>query len=107
MKANASGTVRIIVVLLVLIPALYVGSYLAMAEEAYNMGVRHNSSKVGGEAAIQLFRPLEWIDRQVRSRLWKQKGKLGPAQFQSPFISIESKERMESIRVREDMASAA
>lgn len=57
--------------LLILPPALYVGSYCLLATTGYtNYGVRVGSYRYGGSAAEWFFRPLELTDRKLRPEQW-------------------------------------
>lgn len=59
-------------VLLLLPPALYVGSYCLLAGRGYtNYGGQVASYRWGGEAAVVFYKPLELADRQLRPREWE------------------------------------
>lgn len=58
--------------LLLLPPAMYVGSYWLLAGRAYtNYGGQVASYRWGGEAAVIFFKPLELADRELRPRQWE------------------------------------
>ena len=58
--------------LLLLPPALYVGSYCLLAGQGYtNYGAPVASYRWGGEAAEVFFKPLELADRRLQPRKWE------------------------------------
>jgi hypothetical protein len=79
-KAMKKHAAPIIVAILLLLPVLYAGSYLALVVPRPSVG---NSVQLGngplwkyrfgGTYAARLFWPLERIDRTVRPEAWKPK----------------------------------
>ena len=77
-----------IAIVLLVLPLLYVGSYLiavrsAKEAAAVNLLVLKGESpeyyRFGGEWSPRIYRPLEWIDRRLRPGLWAQ---LDPVRIQ-------------------------
>jgi len=63
----------LIAVLLLILPLLYVGSYLALVRPGITLtySVREPPHyRWGGRAAEFVFWPLEKLDRKVRPRIW-------------------------------------
>jgi hypothetical protein len=58
-------------VLLLLPPALYVGSYCLLAESVYTKFGRGASYRYGGNVAEAFYKPLELADRRFRPREWE------------------------------------
>ncbi len=58
-------------VLLLLPPALYVGSYCLLAESVYTKFGRGASYRYGGNVAEAFYKPLELADRRLRPREWE------------------------------------
>lgn len=63
---------------LLLLPVLYVGSYLALVtpgDEGLNVYINHGSwdypYRFGGRVSAIVFWPLEQIDRKVRREAWE------------------------------------
>jgi hypothetical protein len=77
----------IIAAVLLLLPVLYVGSYLALMEVVTPDG-RHVYRAAWDESSngwvSTFYRPLEQIDRRLRPAAWK--GALIPVPKVSPFI---------------------
>jgi hypothetical protein len=67
----------IVAIVLLLLPLLYVGSYLAMVVPSGDGGIRipglagDEYYRFGGERAAWYFWPLEQIDRKVRPGAWE------------------------------------
>ena len=63
----------IVAIVLLLLPALYVGSYLAMMDHQplapFNR-IRAANFRFGGNAAHYFYLPLIWIDSKVRPAYW-------------------------------------
>ncbi len=58
--------------LLLLPPALYVGSYYLLLDLGYaQWGSRVPCYRWGGDAAVFFFTPLEWADRRLRPDAWE------------------------------------
>jgi hypothetical protein len=62
-KNRRSAGPLIIAIVLLLLPMLYVGSYLALKQVEYYCW--------GGDWASRLYWPLEQIDRKMRPEAWK------------------------------------
>jgi hypothetical protein len=60
----------IIAVTLLVVPVLYVGSYLALVVPGFRVPGLNNNYRVGGEYAERFFSPLEQIDRKLRPAAW-------------------------------------
>jgi hypothetical protein len=69
----------IIAIVLLLLPVLYVGSYLALVVPGGDIGtenatgyyyIRGGQYRVDGERIERLFWPLEQIDRKLRPGAW-------------------------------------
>jgi hypothetical protein len=81
MDKPQSRTPLIVAIVLLLLPVLYVGSYLALVspsearadEVTYSNTGEHYSHgyRNGGNWAWRLFWPLEQIDRKVRPGAWE------------------------------------
>jgi hypothetical protein len=94
----------VLAIVLLLLPMLYVGSYLALvvpsgivihpgydpSKEPFYLGYRPMISplvhhyRTANETAERIFWPLEQIDRRVRRAAWE--GKLIPKGKPSPFV---------------------
>ena len=61
----------IIAATLLLLPALYVGSYLALVEPAPLLFQDQSMYRTGGLYADWFYWPLEQIDRQIRPDVWE------------------------------------
>ena len=60
-------------IVLLLLPVLYVGSYLALMDHqplAPFTRIRAANFRIGGEAAHYFYLPLIWIDSKVRPDFW-------------------------------------
>jgi len=78
--ANRRSAAPIIAAVLLLLPVLYVGSYLALVRPPGVFAVRVNKGimtgsyfecyRCGGEVTGRVFWPLEQIDRRVRPGAW-------------------------------------
>ena len=68
----------IIAIVLLVLPVLYVGSYLALVTPRGTFvedwdrfgGVRSFSYRYGGDRTATIFWPLEQIDRKLRPKAW-------------------------------------
>jgi len=76
-----SRTPLIVAIVLLLLPVLYVGSYLALVvpagvqhpgpTQAFSTPVIFDNYRCGGSWSDRLFWPLEQIDRKVRPGAWQ------------------------------------
>ena len=81
MDDDRKSPLWIVVVMLVLVPILYVGSYLAMvlpsgilvpvADQRGSYDIRHY--RLGGDYAEAIYWPLEQLDRRVRPHSWRER----------------------------------
>lgn len=74
-RTQSRGPLFIAIVLL-LLPVLYAGSYLALVEPYGSAGScigsePHYPYRWGGVVASRLFWPLEQVDRKVRPKPWQ------------------------------------
>jgi hypothetical protein len=72
----------IIAAILLLLPVLYVGSYLALVVpngRDFILGARSDHYRIGGKTAAALFSPLESIDRRLRD--WDDPVRRGPVYY--------------------------
>ena len=66
----------ILAAILLLVPALYVGSYFALVEQSISFSSGWATApipeeyRIGGSAAKWLFYPLNRLDRKVRRSYW-------------------------------------
>ncbi|WP_254509266.1 hypothetical protein [Anatilimnocola floriformis] len=60
----------IIATVLLLLPVLYVGSYLALVVPGYHIPGQFNNYRMGYDYAERIFWPLEQIDRKLRPESW-------------------------------------
>ncbi len=66
----------IIAIVLLLLPVLYLGSYLALVQplgafvDAPRGGYYVSHYRISGTSPAKFFWPLEWIDRRVRPDSW-------------------------------------
>jgi hypothetical protein len=77
---TSSSTAPIIAVFLLLLPVIYVGSYLLLVvpagfgrNEVDNWGHRISVVRfyrIGGDRAERFFRPLQRLDQWVRPKAW-------------------------------------
>lgn len=63
-------------IVLLFLPVLYVGSYVALATPRVHYSCRAPDIviadyRTGGDIAVKLFWPLERIDRKVRPEVWR------------------------------------
>jgi hypothetical protein len=76
MWASSTMTKRaplIAAILLLLLPLLYLGSYLALVTPGPRIGwgsARYSNYRAADEFCIRFFWPLEQIDRQLRPNAW-------------------------------------
>jgi len=74
----------IVAAILLLLPVLYVGSYLALVEPGPRNGwgnARYRTYRVSDEFCVRFFWPVEQIDKRVRPRAWESPwGEFGPLQ---------------------------
>jgi hypothetical protein len=70
-------TAPIIAAILLLLPVLYVGSYLAMVkppdtrQKSFQfLGGCYRTYRIGGRSSERFFWPLEQIDRKLRPGAW-------------------------------------
>lgn len=77
MKRNAAP---IIAAVLLLLPVVYVGSYLALVNpqplprKSYSWGQRNYGYRIDGLQVARFYWPLEQIDRKVRPGAWEHEG---------------------------------
>lgn len=72
MIARNMTLILVAIGLLLLPPALYVGSYYLLAGQGYtNYGAPVASYRYGGEAAEFFYKPLELADRRWQPRKWE------------------------------------
>ena len=64
MKEKRTNGVPITATVLLLLPLLYVGSYLANVRPG-------QSYRIGGGLADGFYRPLEQVDRRIRPDAWE------------------------------------
>ena len=78
MKEQRSIAVPFVVAVLLLLPVLYVGSYLAMLDPLESRGggmlVRSERYRGVGDVGIatHLFRPINLLDRRIRPSYWEE-----------------------------------
>ena len=75
-----SGCAPLIIVAALLAPTAYVATYAGLSSPRERL-VMHSdgicrpghgtSYRLGGKVAEKAFKPLEWIDRQVRPKFWR------------------------------------
>jgi hypothetical protein len=77
MNEKPSTAAPIIVAILLLLPLLYVGSYLLLVEQGTMFGSGRgpwsipDDYRVGGEVAKWVFYPLNQLDRRLRPAHWQ------------------------------------
>ena len=75
-KSQSSGGPVIFAVVLLMLPVLYIGSYLSLVKpegrRLYDRSgfIRVASYRVDGRLPSQFYWPLEKIDRRVRPQAW-------------------------------------
>jgi hypothetical protein len=68
MKRHATPIIAAVVLLL---PVLYVGSYLALVNPGAAIRVERVNYRAGAHHIAMIFWPLEHIDRMVRPGAWR------------------------------------
>ena len=70
MQDKRAKILVIVLASLIGLPALYVGSYLALLKREYAEGTFFPGYRVGGYVAAGLFQPANQIDRALRPHYW-------------------------------------
>jgi len=83
--ANSRSPAPIIAAVLLLLPVLYVGSYLALKRPRTLVDPYWQPYRLGGAWAERVYWPLEQIDHRLHTGAWK-KELLIPEGKPSPFV---------------------
>jgi hypothetical protein len=71
MRTTRSPAPIIAAVLLLMLPLLYVGSYLALRNQRTLADPYYQPCRFGGSYSEKIFWPLEQIDRRLRPATWE------------------------------------
>jgi len=86
---RSSAAPLIVAIVLLLLPVLYVGSYLALVDPRgfyippSGLAVEFTHYRFGGDLADVFFWPLEQIDRRLRPVAWRSAWEDAPNQWGS------------------------
>jgi hypothetical protein len=81
MRERGINSLAVVFIVVMLLPALYIGSYAALLSPKPRLGMcsdgicrkqRRPAYRYGGEKAKQVFAPIYAADRQVRRAYWEE-----------------------------------
>ena len=69
-RTSTTGVLAAVLLVIVLLPAGYLGAYYAMVDRVYLEWETIPDYRVEGDAVNVFFEPAHWIDRSIRPGYW-------------------------------------